>query len=98
MMQNAPTRRPLFSLGQVVATPGALAAFAATGERIIRYVAMHQCGEWGTLDADDIRANEAALRCDARLLSAYHLRDDTKMYIITEADRSSTCVLLPKEY
>ena len=44
---TASTRRPLFSLGQVVATPGALAAFAATGERITRYVAMHQCGEWG---------------------------------------------------
>ncbi len=92
------TRRPLFSLGQVVATPGAVAAFAATGERITRYVAMHQCGQWGQLDPDDIRANEDALKCGARLLSAYHLRDATKIYIITEADRSSTYVLLPDEY
>lgn len=42
-----PTRRPLFSLGQVVATPGAAEAFAATGELITSYVAKHQCGEWG---------------------------------------------------
>jgi hypothetical protein len=92
------TRRPLFSLGQVVATPGALEAFATTGERITRYVAMHQCGQWGDLDHLDQQANEAALMCGARILSAYHLHDDTKIWIITEADRSSTCVLLPEEY
>ena len=93
-----PTRRPLFSLGQVVATPGALEAFAATGELITRYVAKHQSGEWGLLDRHDLRANEKALKQGARLLSAYHLKDDTKIWIITEADRSSTCVLLPEEY
>jgi hypothetical protein len=96
--QHTHTRHPLFSLGQVVATPGALEAFAATGEPITRYIAMHQCGEWGQLDPDDIRANEHALKQGARLLSAYHLKDDTKIWIITEADRSSTCVLLPEEY
>ena len=93
-----PTRRPLFSLGQVVATPGALEAFEATGERLTSYVAKHQCGEWGLLDRHDLRANEKALKQGARLLSAYHLKDDTKIWIITEADRSSTCVLLPEEY
>ena len=49
-MKNMPTkhaRQPCFSLGEVVATPGALAAFAATGERISRYLAQHQCAEWG---------------------------------------------------
>ena len=93
-----PTRRPLFSLGHLVATPGALEAFAATGELITRYVAKHQAGEWGQLDRHDVRANERALKHGARLLSAYHLKDDTKIWIITEADRSSTCVLLPEEY
>ncbi len=93
-----PTRRPLFSLGQVVATPGVLEAFAATGELITRYLAMHQCGAWGALDPHDIRANEHALQVGARVLSAYHLNDDTTIWIITEADRSSTCVLLPSEY
>jgi len=98
MEQQETTRRPLFSLGQVVATPGALEAFEATGELITSYIAKHQCGEWGTLDRHDIRANERALKVGARLLSAYQLRDDTKIWIITEADRSSTCVLLPEEY
>jgi len=92
------TRRPLFSLGQVVATPGALEAFAMTGELVTSYVAKHQCGEWGMLDRHDIRANEQAVKHGARLLSAYQLRDDTKIWIITEADRSSTTVLLPEEY
>jgi hypothetical protein len=50
------------------------------------------------LDRHDIRANEQALKHGARLLSAYQLRDDTKIWIITEADRSSTTVLLPEEY
>jgi hypothetical protein len=96
--QEEATRRPLFSLGQVVATPGALEAFAATGELITRYIAKHQCGEWGTRDRHDIRANEHALQHGARLLSAYDLQDGTTIWIITEADRSSTCVLLPEEY
>jgi lipocalin len=94
--QEQATRRPLFSLGHLVATPGALEAFAATGELITSYVAKHQCGEWGQLDRHDIRANEHALKVGARLLSAYHLKDDTKIWIITEADPSSTCVLLPE--
>ncbi len=96
--QEHATRRPLFSLGHVVATLGALEAFATTGEFITRYVAKHQCGEWGTVDRHDIRANEHALKHSARLLSTYHLKDDTTIWIITEADRSSTCVLLPSEY
>jgi hypothetical protein len=96
--EQEPTRRPLFSLGDVVITPGALDAFKATGERITRYLAMHQCGEWGQLDRHDIRENEYALKHGLRLLSAYHLQDNIKIWIWTEADRSSTCVMLPSEY
>ena len=97
-MPTKPARQPCFSLGGVVATPGVLAAFAATGERITRCLAQHQCGEWGQLDPADVRANEEALRCGARVFSAYQLTDGTKIYIITEADRKHTCVLLPSEY
>jgi hypothetical protein len=96
--QETGAHRPLFSLGHIVATPGALAAFAATGERITRYIAMHQCGVWGDLDPDDIRANERALKDRSRLLSAYHLNDGTRIWIWTEADRSSTCVMVPEDY
>jgi hypothetical protein len=96
--QEDPTRRPLFSLGEVVVTPGALTAFVIAQEYITPYLARHQHGTWGDLDPHDIRANEQALKHGARLLSAYQLRDDTKIWIITEADRSSTTVLLPEEY
>jgi hypothetical protein len=98
MQQEEPIRRALFSLGQVVATPGALDAFNVTGERITHYLAKHQCGEWGTLPPEDIHANEQALQHGARLLSAYYLRDSTRIWIWTEADRSATCVMLPEEY
>ena len=93
-----PTRRPLFSLGDVVITPGALAAFVAASAYITPYLARHQQGLWGDLDPEDSRANDHAVQVGARLLSAYQLPDTTTIWIITEADRSSTCVLLPNEY
>ncbi len=93
-----PTRRPLFSLGDVVITPGALTAFVIAQEYITPYLARHQQGAWGDLDPHDRRANEQALTQGTRLLSAYHLRDGTKVWTWTEADRSSTCVMLPDEY
>ena len=96
--QEHTTRRPLFSLGDVVITPGALAAFVAVGAYITPYVAQHQQGTWGQLDPHDVRANDHALQTGARLLSAYQLPDTTTIWIITAGDRSSTCVLLPNEY
>ncbi len=96
--EQEPTRRPLFSLGDVVITPGALAAFVTANTYITPYLARHQQGAWGDLDPHDRRANEQAVQHGARLLSAYQLRDATTIWIITEADRSSTCILLPSEY
>jgi hypothetical protein len=55
-------------------------------------------GDWGDLDEEDRRENERSLEDGCRLLSAYHLRDGTKIWIITEADRSATTLLLPSEY
>ncbi len=99
MQQQAQTtRRPLFSLGDVVITPGALTAFVIANEYIMPYLARHQHGTWGDLEPEDVRANEQALKHGARLLSAYHLRDGTKIWIWTEADRSATTVMLPSEY
>ena len=98
MEQQETTRRPLFSLGMVVATPGAIDAADAANDVLMRYVARHVVGEWGDLDVADKRANEQALKSGARLLSAYHLSDGTKIWIWTEADRSTTCVMLPSEY
>ncbi len=84
--QQHSTRRPLFSLGDVVITPGALAAFVAANASITPYLAQHQQGTWGDLDPADIQANEHALTVGARLLSAYQLPDGTTSWVITEAD------------
>ncbi|MBY0458017.1 MAG: hypothetical protein K2V38_11810 [Gemmataceae bacterium] len=92
------TQKPLFPLGAIVATPGAVAALAATGESAAGFIARHQAGDYGVVSADDQALNDEAVRCGERVLSAYLLRDGVKVWVITEADRSSTCLLLPDEY
>ena len=98
MQQQETTRKPLFPLGFVVATPGAREAFKANNAVFAAYLSKHQAGEWGDLQPEDVRANEQALKHGLRLLSVYHLKDNTKIWIWTEADRCSTCVMLPEEY
>ena len=93
----SPVRRTV-PLGRVVATPGALEAFAVAAENYFLYLARHAGGDWGDVCPEDARANDQALREGTRLLSAYTLQGGTRIWIITEADRSSTCVLLPEEY
>lgn len=90
------TKGPLFELGQMVSTPGALAAL--TREEITKALARHHRGDWGDVGRHDWRANEEALTEGLRLFSVYHSETDQKFWVITEADRSSTCVLLPEEY
>jgi len=87
-------QKPLFPLGQVVATPGAL----DLGVNFYPYLRRHQCGDWGELDAEDRAENDFSVRNNLRLLSAYHTPYGAKFWIITEADRSATTVLLPSEY
>lgn len=65
---------------------------------VLPYLLRHAWGDWGDVSADDAQANEAALREDARVFSAYELATGERLWIITEADRSSTTVLLPDEY
>ena len=85
-------------LGQVVATQGALLALNAARHAPQEFLDRHVQGDWGELDEQDRRENKRSLVDDCRLLSAYHLRDGTKIWIITEADRSATTILLPEEY
>ncbi|MBX7208543.1 MAG: hypothetical protein K1X78_09545 [Verrucomicrobiaceae bacterium] len=89
-------RRIQFSLGRILATPGALEAL--TQGDIHGAIARHSLCEWGDLDHEDKQANADALTHGGRLLSAYHSQNQIKFWIITEADRSATTVLLPDEY
>jgi hypothetical protein len=88
----------ILSFGQVVATPGALQAFAVARENYLPYLMRHARGDWGEVCPDDAESNDEARETGERLLSSYKLRNGTKFWIITEADRSSTCILLPEEY
>lgn len=88
----------LFSLGRLLATPGALDAANRAGENLLLFFCRHAAGDWGDLSRDDLSANDEALKEGTRLLSAYHLKDGTKIWIITEWDRSVSTALLPEEY
>ena len=87
-----------FPLGQIVATPGALAALEEAGDSPAAFVRRHAAGDWGNIDEHDQQENEFSVEHGLRLLSAYTLSDGTRIWIITEADRSATTLLLPSEY
>lgn len=89
---------PLFHAGQIVATPGALDAFEQNAQEPITFLKRHLTGDWGDVCAEDAQENTAAVKDGYRILSAYHLHDDTKIWIITECDRSVTTFLLPSDY
>ncbi|WP_427500902.1 hypothetical protein ACQE3E_17745 [Methylomonas sp. MED-D] len=89
---------PLFNLGQTVATPGALETLHSLGMTGLELLKRHHCGDWGDLDAEDIATNNAALNNGARLFSSYQITNQIKIWIITEADRSVTTLMLPEEY
>jgi hypothetical protein len=84
-------------LGRIVATLGALQILAEAGDDPLCYLARHASGDWGELDAHDRRENEHSLRHGWRVLSSYPVGGRT-VWIITEADRSLTTILLPEEY
>jgi hypothetical protein len=86
-----------FNPGQVVATPGALAALEKAGQLPRDFLARHVSGEWGEVPPEDINENEFSLKHGFRLLSAYRTNAGDKLRVITEADRSSTRILLPEE-
>jgi len=90
--------RPRFALGRTVATPAALAALENAGQQAIEFLWRHHLGDWGTVDDEDRQANEDALQHGGRLMSVYETKQGTPLWIITEADRSATTVLLPEDY
>lgn len=90
--------RDLFQLGHVVATPAAVDALATAGAVPTPYLQRHRTGDWGNLEPADIAENARAVHQRERILSAYLLPTGTPIWIITEADRSVTTVLLPTDY
>ncbi len=89
---------PRFRLGRVVATPGALKALEEANQNPFEFLERHQTADWGELGEEDKRENEFSVRNGFRILSAYRTRNDVKLWVITEADRSCTTLLRPHDY
>lgn len=87
-----------FALGMVVSTPAALEVLRAAGQDVVPYLVRHSRGDWGELCEEDKHQNEMAVAHESRLLSCYTLPTQDQIWIITEADRSVTTVLLPEDY
>jgi hypothetical protein len=85
-----------FRLGRIVATAHSLEVI--TSDDILMGITRHQAGDWGELCPEDRAANDKALVEGTRILSAYSSARGMKFWIITEADRSVTTVLMPEDY
>ena len=102
MQRDSSTSQPntirRFALGQTFITPGAEEALMIAGQTALEFLRRHMCGDFGELPEDDLRQNDLSLKEGFRLLSAYRTAKGQKLWIITEADRSSTTILLPSDY
>ena len=87
---------PRFPLGRVVITPNAMQQVPE--QDVLAALGRHGRGDWGELDEHDLKENELSLKEGFRLLSAYRASNGTKFWIISEADRTVTTVLLPEDY
>jgi len=87
-----------FPLGRTLITPGAIATLDEAGQMPAEFLRRHASGDWGELSDDDRGENELSLKEGFRLLSAYRTAKGAKIWVITEADRSVTTILLPSEY
>jgi hypothetical protein len=103
--QRRSNEAPLFTLGRIVATPAAMDLLQVFRFSPLRLLARHVRGDWGDVDGDDAEMNRRALILQMRILSVYTLKRVVdgqprieKVWVITEADRSVTTVLLPDDY
>lgn len=87
-----------FTLGKCVATPGAIQALMSAGQTPFEFLSRHVRGDWGEIPPEDWEENEFSLTRELRILSAYRTRTGERLWVITEADRSLTTLLLPEEY
>jgi hypothetical protein len=91
-------RKPLFDLGQLVATPGALAALEKSGQSPMEFLSRHVTGDWGEIPEENCRENQFSLEKGFRLMSSYRTTANDMVWVITESSRSHTTLLLPQEY
>jgi hypothetical protein len=89
---------PLFSLGMVVGTPGAVDALEAAGQGPQEFLDRHVRGDWGDVPEADKEENNFSLQHGFRILSSYTTKAGERIWVLTEADRSATTILLPDEY
>jgi hypothetical protein len=94
----SPSRPALFPLGRFVATPGALTALYEAKTLPAHLLDRHAAGDWGDVDGEDAAENRLSIAHGFRILSSYELTTGETIWIITEADRSATTLLLPREY
>ncbi len=90
--------RAQFPLGHLLTTPGVLGLAEDIAAEVHACLQRHASGDWGDLDDEDQVANDQALTDGGRLLSEYRIRGGRRVWVITEADRSATIILLPEEY
>ena len=98
MITFSTLKKALFPLGQTVITPGAIEALEKSEQHPGDFLERHLSGDWGDLCEEDKDANQEALDEALRLLSSYRTTEGKKLWVITEADRSVTTLLLPEEY
>lgn len=89
---------PMFPLGQLLVTPGAMEALSQMNISAESIFQRHVLGDWGDISHEDKQQNDLAVEMGGRILSGYILPDERKVWVITEADRSATTILLPDEY
>ena len=87
-----------FALGQTFITPGAEEALQIAGQTAIEFLRLHMSGQWGELSEEDVQENELSIKNGFRILSSYRTAKGQRLWLITEADRSATTLLLPSEY
>jgi hypothetical protein len=90
-------RQVKFQLGQLLITPEAMTLLEDSGVSVFTLLGRHLSGDWGDVCAEDAKLNDDALRYGNRLLSVYHV-DKQKLYVISEADRSASTILLSEQY
>ena len=88
----------LFELGKVVGTPAALSLLEENGQTPLDFLDRHVEGDWGEVDREDDLEDFRAVKFGDRIVSCYRVNGDGKIWVITEADRSLTTLLLPEEY